>query len=91
MNAGEQARVVARNILGAEQDFTPIPFFWSDQGSNKLVVHGHVTAGAELELEAGAFTDDAFAGVYREEGRAVAVLSWNSPRRATRLRRDLLT
>ncbi|MBQ0926958.1 NAD(P)/FAD-dependent oxidoreductase [Saccharopolyspora endophytica] len=91
MNAGEQARVVARNILGAEEDFAPIPFFWSDQGSNKLVVHGHVTAGAELELETGAFTDEAFAGVYRDEGRAVAVLSWNSPRRATRLRRDLLT
>lgn len=91
MNAGEQARVVARNILGAERDFTPIPFFWSDQGTNKLVVHGHVTPGSELELETGAFTDDAFAGVYRDEGRPVAVLSWNSPRRATRMRRDLLT
>lgn len=91
MNAGEQARLVARNVLGAQEEFTPVPFFWSDQGPNGLVVHGHVTAGAEFELESGALTDGRFAGAYYDGDRAVAVLAWNSPKDALRMRRDLLT
>lgn len=90
MNAGEQGRLVARNILGAEEDFTPVPFFWSDQGANKIVVHGHVTPNATFDLDTGGFAEGRFAGVYREGDRAVAVLSWNSPKDATRLRREVL-
>ncbi|MER7012776.1 FAD-dependent oxidoreductase [Saccharopolyspora sp. NPDC000359] len=90
MNASEQGRLVASNICGAGRDFTPIPFFWSDQGPNKVVVHGHPTSEAEFEPVVGSLADDRFAGVYREHGRVVAVLSWNSPREATRLRRELV-
>ncbi len=90
MNAGEQGRSVARNILGAQEGCAPVPFFWSDQGSNKLAVHGHIAAGARFELESGALAGGEFAGAYYEGDRAVAVLSWNCPKEALRLRRELL-
>ncbi|MHA6803974.1 NAD(P)/FAD-dependent oxidoreductase [Salinifilum ghardaiensis] len=91
MNAGAQGRSVARTILGAQGGSTPVPFFWSDQGPNKLAVHGHITAGARFELGSGTLVDGGFAGAYYEDDRAVAVLSWNSPKEALRLRRALLT
>lgn len=90
MNAGEQARVVAHNVLGTEQDHAAPPFFWSDQGPNKLVVHGHVTPQAEFSLHSGSLAEGRFSGTYREGDHTVAVLSWNAPKDATRLRRELL-
>jgi len=39
-NAIDQAEVVARNILGAEVDYLPKPWFWSDQYDVKLQIAG---------------------------------------------------
>ncbi|MEL5953342.1 FAD-dependent oxidoreductase [Streptomyces sp. CLV115] len=91
MHAGEQARVVAANLLGGTEVLDSVPFFWTDQGPHKIVVHGLLTPGAEfMPLEADP-DRDRFTGVYRLDGRPVAVLAWNSPREALRLRRELLT
>ncbi|MGP3919068.1 FAD-dependent oxidoreductase, partial [Nonomuraea sp. 10N515B] len=48
-NATEQAEVVAANILGADRPYTPIPYFWTDQYSVKIQVHGLPSAAAELD------------------------------------------
>ncbi|MFD7531115.1 NAD(P)/FAD-dependent oxidoreductase [Streptomyces sp. NPDC059849] len=91
MHAGEQARVVAANVLGGTEILDSVPFFWTDQGPHKIVVHGLLTPGAEfkpLEVDP---ERDRFTGVYRLDGRPVAVLAWNSPKEALRLRRELLT
>ncbi|MGP3919311.1 NAD(P)/FAD-dependent oxidoreductase, partial [Nonomuraea sp. 10N515B] len=48
-NATEQAQVVAANILGADRPYTPIPYFWTDQYSVKIQVHGLPSAAAELD------------------------------------------
>ncbi|MBY6201880.1 NAD(P)/FAD-dependent oxidoreductase [Maritalea mobilis] len=39
-NAIDQAETVARNILGADQDYDPKPWFWSDQYDVKLQIAG---------------------------------------------------
>jgi 3-phenylpropionate/trans-cinnamate dioxygenase ferredoxin reductase subunit len=39
-NAIDQAEAVARNILGAGQDYVPHPWFWSDQYDVKLQIAG---------------------------------------------------
>ncbi len=39
-NAIDQAECVARNILGAEQDYVAKPWFWSDQYDVKLQIAG---------------------------------------------------
>ena len=39
-NAIDQAECVAANMLGAEQDYVPFPWFWSDQYDCKLQIAG---------------------------------------------------
>jgi len=39
-NAIDQAETVAKNILGADQDYDPKPWFWSDQYDVKLQIAG---------------------------------------------------
>ncbi len=39
-NAIDQAECVARNMLGAGQDYVPYPWFWSDQYDCKLQIAG---------------------------------------------------
>ncbi len=39
-NAIDQAELVADNILGAGQDYVPVPWFWSDQYDTKLQIAG---------------------------------------------------
>lgn len=39
-NAIDQAECVARNILGAEEEYIPKPWFWSDQYDVKLQIAG---------------------------------------------------
>ncbi len=39
-NAIDQAELVARNVLGADQDYVPFPWFWSDQYDVKLQIAG---------------------------------------------------
>ena len=42
-NAIDQAECVADNILGAERDYDPVPWFWSDQYDLKLQIAGLAT------------------------------------------------
>ncbi|MEM7724225.1 MAG: FAD/NAD(P)-binding oxidoreductase [Pseudomonadota bacterium] len=39
-NAIDQAEAVAKNILGAAEDYVPMPWFWSDQYDVKLQIAG---------------------------------------------------
>ncbi|WP_410790832.1 NAD(P)/FAD-dependent oxidoreductase [Kribbella sp. C-35] len=87
-NATEQALCVAANILGAEQQYRPIPYFWTDQFSTKVQVHGRPSADADVTIAEGNVTDR-FVAHYRRNGRIVGVLGWNAPK-PTRLHREHL-
>ncbi|MFD3520001.1 NAD(P)/FAD-dependent oxidoreductase [Streptomyces sp. NPDC058653] len=88
-NAGEQAMVVAANILGADRAYTPVPYFWTDQYDTKIQVHGFVPAGADAEMTVvdGDPASGRFVARYRRAGRVTGVLGWNMPKQ-TRLRRQ---
>jgi 3-phenylpropionate/trans-cinnamate dioxygenase ferredoxin reductase component len=91
MNATEQGRAAAVNLLkGDVQPFAPLPYFWSDQYTVKIQVHGHLSDGAEATIEEGSPADGKFVALYRKDGAPTAVVGWNSPARLIRYRKLLL-
>ena len=91
MNATEQGSAAAVNLLkGDVQPFAPLPYFWSDQYTVKIQVHGHRVDDAEAAIEEGSPADGKFVALYRSEGAPTAVLGWNSPARLIRYRKLLL-
>jgi len=86
-NATEQAGVVAANILGADQAYTPVPYFWTDQFDAKLQVHGVLPADAEVTVVEGDPANRRFVARYERSGTVTGVLGWNMPKQ-TRLRRQ---
>ena len=87
MNATEQGIAVARNILGAEERYDPIPFFWSDQYDIRIQVHGIVEPGASLRALWGDPSGNAFAvGYCGPQDVLRGVLGWNAPREARKWR-----
>jgi len=58
MNATEQGSAAAANLLNGDvQPFAPLPYFWSDQYTVKIQVHGHRSADAEATIEEGGPAD----------------------------------
>lgn len=85
-NATEQAVAVASNILGADQPYTPVPYFWTDQYDVKVMVHGLIPSGAEVEVVEGDPAARRFVALCRSGGVARAVVGWNMPKQ-TRVHR----
>lgn len=52
--ATDQARCLARNLTGKPEDYSALPWFWSDQGSWKLQMAGLGAEGDETILHEGA-------------------------------------
>lgn len=86
-NATEQALCVAANILGEQQPYRPVPYFWTDQYRTKIQVHG--TPSGDLTVAEGNL-DGRFVAHYREHGRIVGVLGWNAPKQTRVHRQHLL-
>ncbi|WP_433517946.1 NAD(P)/FAD-dependent oxidoreductase [Nonomuraea sp. CA-143628] len=86
-NATEQAGAVAAGILGDDQPYCPVPYFWTDQFDTKIQVHGVLPADAEVTVVEGERSARRFVALYRSEGRVTGVLGWNMPKQ-TRLRRQ---
>ncbi|NEA65646.1 FAD-dependent oxidoreductase [Streptomyces sp. SID12488] len=85
-NATEQAMAVAGVILGGDEPYAPVPYFWTDQYDAKLQVHGFLPADAEVDVVEGELAARRFVARYRVGGRVTGVLGWNMPKQ-TRLRR----
>ncbi|GAA0607403.1 FAD-dependent oxidoreductase [Kribbella sandramycini] len=89
-NASEQAAVVAANIAGQPTKYEPIPYFWTDQFTTKIQVHGIPAADAEVTVAEGSIDERRFVAHYRKDGRIVAVLGWNMPKQTRLHRKHLL-
>jgi NADPH-dependent 2,4-dienoyl-CoA reductase/sulfur reductase-like enzyme len=89
-NATEQAVAVARRILGKEQPFDPVPYFWTDQYDAKIQVYGVIPPDSRVVTTQGNPAERKFVVHYLSGGRLSAVLGWNMPRE-TRQARSLLT
>ncbi|WP_067887433.1 NAD(P)/FAD-dependent oxidoreductase [Nocardia vaccinii] len=89
-HAAEQAAVVAANILGAEDVYRPIPYFWTDQFEVKIQVHGTVTPDARATVVEGDPAQGRFLVRYERDGIPTAVLGWNMPKQARMQRQTLV-
>ncbi|GAB2575032.1 NAD(P)/FAD-dependent oxidoreductase [Kribbella endophytica] len=91
LNATEQGTAVAANLLGADQPFTPVPYFWSDQYDVRLQAYGIFPRDAATSVVHGDPDDRRFAVAYIENDTVVGVLGWNCPPRDLRDLRQLVT
>jgi NADPH-dependent 2,4-dienoyl-CoA reductase/sulfur reductase-like enzyme len=89
-NATEQAAVVAANILGADQVYAPVPYFWTDQFDVKIQVFGTPAPGMPMTVIDGDPASNRFVAVYQDDDRPAAVLGWNMPKQARQQRQHLL-
>lgn len=78
-NAIEQGKAAAASILGRDEPFDAIPWFWSDQFDLKLQIAG-LSLGYDETVLRGNIDDGSFSIFYRREGRLIAVDSVNDPR-----------
>jgi NADPH-dependent 2,4-dienoyl-CoA reductase/sulfur reductase-like enzyme len=85
-NATAQATAVAGVILGADEPYVPVPYFWTDQFDAKLQVHGFLPVDADVDVVEGDVAARRFVARYRSGGVVTGVLGWNMPKQA-RLRR----
>jgi NADPH-dependent 2,4-dienoyl-CoA reductase/sulfur reductase-like enzyme len=86
LNATEQGMAVAANLLGAEEIFAPVPYFWSDQYDARIQAYGIFPQGADITVLHGDLASRKFVAAYGERGTVVGVLGWNSPRELRKLR-----
>lgn len=77
-NACDQARCVARRIVGRPAAYDAVPWFWTDQGMLKLQMAGLSTAGCQ-EVVRGDTTGTACSVFLFHNGKLVCVESLNRP------------
>ena len=76
-NAIDQAESVAANMMGADQPYDPLPWFWSDQYDLKLQIAGLGTGHDRVVLRKSGTAQSHW---YFAEGRFLAVDAMNDPR-----------
>lgn len=85
-NALRQSEVAARNLLGKDVTFAPVPYFWSDQYDLKLQYVGYARTWEHVVLRGDPATG-AFAAFYLADGRVRAALGVNHVRDLVALKR----
>lgn len=77
-NAIDQAEVVADNIMGADRNYHPKPWFWSDQYDVKMQIAGLLTDFTSMVKRTNA--EGSFSHWYFRDRNLVAVEAINAPR-----------
>lgn len=77
-SAIRQAKVAARNLLGAHEPFTDVHWFWSDQYEHSIQSAGNGTTG-ELVVR-GSLRERSFSAFRLADGRVRSVVSLDRPR-----------
>jgi len=77
-NATDQARLAARTILGREDSYTAVPWFWSDIGDMKLQMVG-LTGGSDRQVLCGEQADNKFSVFHYIGDRLIGIESVNRP------------
>src|ERR1700716_4323760 len=75
-NATDQARCVAARLTGAAKPYDGLPWFWSDQGSDKLQMVG-LTTGYDQVVVRGDRAAGAFSAFCYKSGRLLGIESVN--------------
>jgi NADPH-dependent 2,4-dienoyl-CoA reductase/sulfur reductase-like enzyme/nitrite reductase/ring-hydroxylating ferredoxin subunit len=72
--AMRQGRAAARNVLGANEAYRSVPFFWSAHGDLSLRYVGRAVSWDHID-RVGSFDEQSVALAYRQGGRTLAVLT----------------
>jgi 3-phenylpropionate/trans-cinnamate dioxygenase ferredoxin reductase subunit len=78
-NAQNQGPAAARSMLGRDEPFEEVPWFWSDQYDVNLQMLGHPTPDADRVVR-GSIEDREFSAFYMRGNRIVAVVAMNRGR-----------
>jgi 3-phenylpropionate/trans-cinnamate dioxygenase ferredoxin reductase subunit len=78
-NALKQGPAAARSMLGREEPYGEIPWFWSDQYEHNLQYAGFHTEWDELAVR-GSTAERSFVAFYRKGGRVLAAVAINRGR-----------
>ncbi|CAM5548621.1 3-phenylpropionate/trans-cinnamate dioxygenase ferredoxin reductase subunit [Aquamicrobium terrae] len=77
-NATDQARLAARTILGHEDTYAAVPWFWSDIGDMKLQMVG-LALGGDRHVVTGDAAENRFSVYHYAGDRLIAIESVNRP------------
>ncbi|MCU1691866.1 MAG: pyridine nucleotide-disulfide oxidoreductase [Frankiales bacterium] len=89
-NAQDQGRVAASTILGKQEPYDAVPWFWSDQADLKLQIAG-LSSGYDHLLVRGSLEEEQFTVLYYREGQLIAGDSVNRTAEYMAVRRALTT
>ena len=79
-NATDQAKTVAKNILGMKKQYNFVPWFWSDQLNIKLQIVGLLDLNSNIEIKVlGSQENSKFSNFIFVDNHMQAVESINSP------------
>ncbi len=79
-NATDQAKTVAKNILGMKKKYNFVPWFWSDQFNIKLQIVGLLDLNSNIEIKVlGSQENSKFSNFIFSDNQLLAVESINSP------------
>jgi 3-phenylpropionate/trans-cinnamate dioxygenase ferredoxin reductase subunit len=77
-NATDHAKLAARTITGHADNYSAVPWFWSDIGDMKLQMVG-LTAGGDRQIVSGDPGDNKFSVFHYAGGRLIGIESVNRP------------
>ncbi|MER9943818.1 FAD-dependent oxidoreductase [Mesorhizobium sp. M0092] len=77
-NATDQARLAARTIIGHADNYSAVPWFWSDIGDMKLQMVGLI-AGGDSHVVLGDVAENKFSIYHYAAGRLLGIESVNRP------------
>ena len=77
-NANDQARTAVATLLGREEPYRALPWFWSEQGALRLQMAGLMPQDGTRHRRAGA-TSASFSILHYAQDRLVCVESVNAP------------
>ncbi|WP_420135883.1 NAD(P)/FAD-dependent oxidoreductase [Rhodopseudomonas sp.] len=75
-NATDQARCVAARLTGDTKAYDGYPWFWSDQGDDKLQIAG-LTAGFDQVVVRGSVAERSFSAFCYKDGQLIGIESVN--------------
>ena len=87
-NAVEQGAHAARRLLqgAGAPNFSPIPWFWSDQYDRKIQLAGRPSPDDRIDVVTGSFEERRFAAVYSNDGALTGIFGMNRPRHVMQYR-----
>jgi len=82
-NAVEQGAAAATRLLagpGEAVDFSPVPYFWSDQYDAKIQFLGRCCPTDDVRIVNGSVDERRFVALFGRDGRLVGALAFSRPR-----------